>query len=866
VKTEAEVLSPWSQAVSALARNWLTIGELALVAVVVHLYQIEGEPFSKVMVLTAAGFILSLVTPMAQRLPLFVALSLAAILWVFGLADGAWLIGLGLVLIALCHVPGPLALRVALLLIVGGGLAALRAGMGETPWSAMIWPIFGSMFMFRTVLYVRAVAAGQAEKGWLGALAYFFMLPNVAFPLFPVVDYQTFRRTHFDRADTAIYEQGMLWIARGILHLVLYRLVYYNVLNDPADVRELSDLVQYMLGTFLLYLRVSGQFHLIVGLLHLFGFRLPETHKLYYLAHSFTELWRRINIYWTDFMMKVVFYPAFFKLKKLGPAAGVALATGAVFFTTWILHSYQWFWLRGGFPITAPDILFWGILGALVVRGALKELKGSKAVKRASGWSWKHGLKAMTTFAAFCFLWSLWSTESVGQWVWIMGAAGRIDGSGILLLAGGLGVVFLLGGRDWEAAKAGQGGWRELAYKPATRTIAPLLMLLLAAQPALQAAFPEPVGKVLQSLQTTGLNERDAARRHRGYYEQLDVRSTLSAREQAGAGPAADWQTPAAVGIIRERNDVLSRDLYPSMRVVWNGNLFSTNSWGMRDQEYSREKPAGVLRIALLGPSHVMGNGVADGETFEAVVEERLNREFQLPGIERFEILNFGVDGHALPQQLALLEDRVLSFEPDVVIFTQYHRGKVMTERYIQKIVANGTDIPDPDFKSLLEQAGLADVPRGRFPVPFEWARAMAGALGISARMPQDEAEARSRWISEQVNDWSIARIAAAAREHGAQPLMLALNAVIDDVPEGIPNLEAVQKANVPVLNLFDVFPEEARDALRIAPWDEHPNAAGHRLIAEKLYEELAPYLARYAPAPASEPRARQPVTTEDSP
>src|SRR5690606_8350460 len=116
--------------------------------------------------------------------------------------------------------------------------------------------------------------------------------------------------------------------------------------------------------------------------------------------------------------------------------------------------------------------------------------------------------------------------------------------------------------------------------------------------------------------------------------------------------------------------------------------------------------------------------------------------------VERFEILNFGVDGYALPQQLALLEDRVLSFQPDIVIFTQYHRGKVMTERYIQKIVSNGAEIPDAEFKGLLEQAGLADVPRGRLPVPFEWGRAVAGAIGISTRMPQEEAEARSRWIS----------------------------------------------------------------------------------------------------------------------
>lgn len=839
MKTEAEVLNPFSQAAAALARNWLAIAQLALVVLVVHVYQIEGAPFFKVIVLTSIGFVLSMVLPLAQRLPMFVGLSLAGIFWVFGIVDGAWLIALGLVLIGLCHVPGPLGVRVAALIIVGGALAVLRAGYGETPWSRAIWPIFGAMFMFRTVLYVRAVASGQAEKGWAGALAYFFMLPNIAFPLFPVVDYQTFRRTYFDRVDTAIYEQGMLWIARGVFQLVLYRFVYYNVLNDPADVVELSDLVQYMLGTFLLYLKVSGQFHLIVGLLHLFGFRLPETHKLYYLAHSFTELWRRINIYWTDFMMKVVFYPAYFRAKKLGPAAAVGIATAAVFATTWILHSYQWFWLRGGFPLTAPDILFWGILGALVVRGALKELKGAKAPKRAAGFNWRLGLKAATTFTAFCFLWSLWSAESAGQWIWTLGAASNIDAAGVALVVLAFSVIFALGGRDWDA-KRPTNGLLAFVSRPAARTVTPLVLMLVIAQPVTQGAFPQSVTEALKSLQTTGLNEQDAARRHRGYYEQLDVRSTLNATGQA---ERVDWNAPADMGIIRERNDLVSRDLYPSVSVLWNGKQFSTNSFGMRDQEYPHEKPAGVVRIALLGPSHVMGNGVADGETFESLAEERLNRELHIPGVERVEILNFGVDGYALPQQLALLEEKALSFQPDIVIFTQYHRGRVMTDRYLQKIIWSGVEVSDPDLRALMHQAGLVDVDRGETPIPFQWARTVAQRFGVSARMPHGEADARVRSISENVNDWSVAKIARVARSHGADPVMLALNAVIEDTPRSIPNVAAAEEAQIPIMNLFDVFPSESRDSLRVAPWDEHPNAAGHRLIAERLYEELHRHL-----------------------
>ena len=837
----AAVASP---GVSAFARHWFTLLQLALAVLVVHLYDIEGETFRKVIYLTAGGFVVQLALPLAWRLRWFVGLSIAGILWVFGLADGAWMLGLAAVLIAACHLPISFTARVCVLLVLGAGFAALRAGVTATPWTGAIWPILGSMFMFRLALYLRALKTQPAERGLTGTLAYFFMLPNVAFPLFPVVDYQTFHRTHFDKDEAAIYRTGMIWIARGLLHLVLYRLVYYNFMNDPVDVQSLGDLAQFMLSTFLLYLRVSGQFHLITGLLHLFGFRLPETHKLYYLAHNFVELWRRINIYWTDFMMKTVFYPVYFKVKKLKPATALVISTAAVFFVTWLLHSYQWFWLRGGFPMTPQDTLFWALLGTFVVFGALRELKKGKAKPHKGGWHLKLGLHAGVTFLIFCFLWSLWSVESIGQWIWMLGAFTEFDWRGVAIIGITFVVVTAFGGRDWEASRPKNPDDGHFLFRPVTRATMSLLMLILVAQPLVQAAAPGGIGDVLASLRTTGLNARDAAQQHRGYYEQLDVRGTLNARVQDQLGGARhDWKEPASVGILRERKDLVERDLQPSISVDWNGNRFSTNSFGMRDKEYTLEKPAGTLRIALLGPSHVMGNGVADGETFEQLVEDKLNAQAPRGAVQRYEILNFGVDGFTLPQELAMLEDRVLRFSPDVIIVTQYHRSRTMTERYLSKILGKGIEIPPGGLNDLLTRAGMLPVERGNIPIPFESWRAVARAVGLQPRMPADEAAARLRQISDEVNVWAIAQIADVARAHGKPVIGLGLNVVIDDSPEQVPNHEAFEKAGVPLINLFDIFPAEQRPALRAAPWDDHPNAAGHRLIAEHLYRELAPML-----------------------
>src|SRR2546427_12055801 len=133
------------------------------------------------------------------------------------------------------------------------------------------------------------------------------------------------------------------------------------------EVKGPEDLVRYVISNFLLYLRVSGQFHIIVGMLHLFGFHLPESHHRYYLASSFTDFWRRINIYWKDFMMKVFYYPTYFRLRKLGNIQALIFSTLIVFTLTWFFHAYQWFWLRGAFLLTIPDTVFWAVLAVLVL-------------------------------------------------------------------------------------------------------------------------------------------------------------------------------------------------------------------------------------------------------------------------------------------------------------------------------------------------------------------------------------------------------------------------------------------------------------------------------------------------------------------
>jgi len=821
--------------------------QLVLATLVIYLYGIESGAFLKIFILATVGFAIHAVLPMAYRLPFFTLLSIGGAFLVFVPTDALWLLVSGSILIGLANLPISLKARSIVLIVVAAILAGARAGLMAAPWSSAVWPILGSMFMFRLVLYLMAAKADPADQRPWWSLAYFFMLPNLVFPLFPVVDYQTFRRTYYDKDEAGIYEVGLLWIARGLVHLLLYRFVYHNLITDAESVVTLGDLAQFMLATLLLYLRVSGQFHLIVGLLHLFGFRLPETHKLYLLASSFTELWRRINIYWTDFMMKAVFYPSYFRVKDRGPKAALVISTMIVFTVTWLLHSYQWFWLRGGFPLTPQDIVFWGILFAFVVVGGLRELNAAKKPRRIAGhqgWNRTRGLQTAITFTMFYVLWSLWSTESVNLWLWMLGSAANVDVKGVILVTSCFVTMLVLGGLDWKASSRPRPAWLEMALRPTTRTTAPLLLLLALAQPAAQAAVPERMAGAIRSLQTTGLNARDLTLQHRGYYEQLDARAQLDAAVTAdGRKRDASWQTLDQLGVLRDRRDLVLRDLLPSRSTMWNGKTFTTNRWGMRDQDYPQAKPPDTLRIAILGPSHVMGNNVADGVVFESLVEKRLNSEFTYGPYRHFEILNFGVDGHSLPQQIALLEDRVFAFSPDVVIATHYKDNRDMTEGFALRVSSQGIAVPDQALQQLLSGAGLADMGYRGLPIPYAFARRAAGTIGIDSRMPYGEARSRARRVANDILTHTFMRFDTVTRARGIVPLVLALNVVLDDVPSEIPLRSAIDQAGLPVIDLFGVFPAERRPELRVAPWDDHPNAEGHRIVADALYRELTAFL-----------------------
>jgi len=803
--------------------------QLCVLLVVLRQFQIESSAFREVVLLAFAGFAVHYFLPERFRLGFFAVLSVGATFLVFGFADGAWLAAFALVMMGICHLPFNVWIRGALLIAVGGFAAMARVEFIQGPWSQAIWPILASMFMFRVIVYLYD---SRYEKiSFTRGVSYFFMLPNVCFPLFPVVDYKGFRRTYYNEEQHKIYQTGIDWMVRGIVQLILYRVMYYYVAISPSEVIDPNSLTRYLISNFLLYLRISGDFHLITGMLHLFGFNVIPTHHLYCLAESFTDFWRRINIYWKDFMMKIFYYPIVFKLRRFGDVPALIITTIVVFIMTWLLHSYQWFWLRGDFPLTWQDGVFWMSLAVLVVFGSLREYRHGRERRLSSqkpsfsNW-WRRGIRTVCTFFVICILWSVWTSESAGTWLslWDFLWEGiPEEGSAFpgLLLAVAC-IVFVLAGlfgQQSSTEKSVEIG-KEISVSQSTLvTLVALLVLTPIGLPQVYKSLGTDVSNMIVSLKSGQLSRADAAALERGYYEDLTRVNRFNSQlwELYMKRPTVRLIDIQNSGLSRARDDFLQTELVPNFRSYTPYGVIETNRWGMRDKDYAKKPGGSTVRIAVLGYSTVMGWGVEQDSTFEAVLERRLNEHTGTSRHTEFETLNLAVPGYDPPQQVAALE-RAMEFSPQMVFYVAGGREQWRAVQYVAQIVSKNVLIPYAGLSEIVARANV---------------RSDMAAAAILKRLKVHEHE---------VLKWVYSRIAKRCIDNQIRPVWVFLPPTSKTL--GVEeDFQASRKmavdAGFTVIDLTEVYAGHDPESLWIAEWDRHPNTHAHQLVADALYDAM---------------------------
>jgi lysophospholipase L1-like esterase len=133
----------------------------------------------------------------------------------------------------------------------------------------------------------------------------------------------------------------------------------------------------------------------------------------------------------------------------------------------------------------------------------------------------------------------------------------------------------------------------------------------------------------------------------------------------------------------------------------------SINSDGQRDRERAKAKPAGTVRIAVLGDSYAEALQVSLEEAFWVVLEQRLQSCPAFNG-QKLEVLNFGVSGYSTAQELLTLREKVWAYAPDIVLLamttnndiTDNLRALKRAEEIPYFVYRNGQLALDDSFRS----------------------------------------------------------------------------------------------------------------------------------------------------------------------
>jgi hypothetical protein len=277
------------------------------------------------------------------------------------------------------------------------------------------------------------------------------------------------------------------------------------------------------------------------------------------------------------------------------------------------------------------------------------------------------------------------------------------------------------------------------------------------------------------------------------------------------------------------QRDVLF-ELKPNQNTYFKLVPFVTNSRGLRDRDYSLEKPEGVLRVAVIGDSFTLPSGVAIEDSYHSLIEERLNRWHNRV---RYELINFAVGGYTFEQYLFTIRHKALAYDPDLIL--------------IGFCAGNDDNVHQPD-----------QFPNPYHPLPESYP--FYGSFAADAVLHKLDSmrieQEAGRELAERQSRY-LARVFSELAELGRTEDIPIVMVYLSNQPANYKPVQEIALANG-IEHFVDTsasFRGTELEDYRILPIDNHPNARAHRIFAERIYEYLVRHdlLQRRSPSPGQE-------------
>lgn len=325
---------------------------------------------------------------------------------------------------------------------------------------------------------------------------------------------------------------------------------------------------------------------------------------------------------------------------------------------------------------------------------------------------------------------------------------------------------------------------------------------------------------------------------------------------------------------------------------------FEVNSLGLRDNEYSEEKPENTFRILMLGDSFTEGYGIELDNTFSKLLENKLKLDNYDDG-KKIEVINAGITGYSPILEYFYLKKHVLKLQPDLVILNysmtdfyddwKFKEKLLVEEGQVEKLVEEQQvwieeklfteDIPqttwipfiptslkwwlhknlasydfiivglkkifNPDvYKENLAEYKKGEISKDQFAITRDeisdedYQKLMSNSENVLLKIRE--------FLELNEIDFLLTiipyghQVDSQEWEEGRDYWQFEKNKIYST--ECIEDLEYFAKENgIRVLNLLNVFQETKKDLsnLYYFPYDGHWSIKGHRLAAEEMFRFL---------------------------
>jgi len=287
----------------------------------------------------------------------------------------------------------------------------------------------------------------------------------------------------------------------------------------------------------------------------------------------------------------------------------------------------------------------------------------------------------------------------------------------------------------------------------------------------------------------------------------------------------------------------------PAVSVEWGGCRVVTDAEGfarISPRETTTACGPGSVRIALLGDSTSFGWRVEYEQTYGELVRRKLEEHTG----KATELRNFSLPGYNSQHLRVVLEDRVLPWQPDLVILHYDHNDA-------DPIDAKPPGYLEPTYGDNLLRSGLLKLVLRR--IRRSQTEALTTVAGEDPESP-DRFFSSYRFAGAQYElHWQeMERIANLLDAHGIPALAFIFNTWLkrtenpqDDPYFTLLHGPARQRLEELGFVVVDMYPH-AQDLMRkkgwrnLSPtwfdsrWDGHPNPEGHEFIAAILVKALA--------------------------